>query len=202
MYATMPSFFDFLLRTSAEAVVLIGLILLIQKIAGQRISPRARHALWWLLVVRLLLPWLPQSTWSVYNLNPHQTAMTTPLAGTTQVVPSVEPTATAEVQATLNRSSDPKSQANIHAISPTPSQGSQGTRQTDMVPGPTPSSRNYEAVFGMGDQGRHGINWKTWCFLVWLAGSLYLVTRIGMNYLRFHLALRRGGDLSESATGR
>ena len=57
-------------RCSVEACALIGLILLAQFALRNRLSPRWRHALWLILLVKLALPWTPESRWSMYNLVP------------------------------------------------------------------------------------------------------------------------------------
>lgn len=62
--------FDWLLRTTWQAGVLVGLILLIQKVAGRRLGVRGRYWLWMLLLVRLAMPWTPHSGLSLYNLLP------------------------------------------------------------------------------------------------------------------------------------
>lgn len=53
---------------SLQACVLIVLILSVQKLLGDRLAPRWRHALWLLLLVRLALPWTPESRISAYNV--------------------------------------------------------------------------------------------------------------------------------------
>lgn len=56
--------------TSLKAGVLVIAILLIQLVAGSRLSPRWRHGLWMLLLVRLLLPWSPETSFSLYRAFP------------------------------------------------------------------------------------------------------------------------------------
>jgi bla regulator protein BlaR1 len=67
---------DWLLRASWQAGVLAVLILLIQWLAGSRLSARWRYNLWMLVVLRLVLPVLPATHWSVHNWVglPHKTA--------------------------------------------------------------------------------------------------------------------------------
>src|SRR5215471_6952084 len=55
----MESFFDWLLRTSWQAAVLALLVLAVQWIFQKRLSASWRHALWLLVLVRLLLPVSP-----------------------------------------------------------------------------------------------------------------------------------------------
>jgi len=62
--------FGWLLRTTLIASVVICLILLIQKILGGRLGPRWCHALWLVLLIRMILPWAPSSRISLFNLIP------------------------------------------------------------------------------------------------------------------------------------
>jgi len=55
-------------RTSFHASVLIALVWLIQRTGGKWLSPRSRYALGILVLVRLLLPAVPASPWSIFNL--------------------------------------------------------------------------------------------------------------------------------------
>jgi beta-lactamase regulating signal transducer with metallopeptidase domain len=60
---------DWLVRTSWQAGVLIVAVVAIQLLLGhKRLPPRWAYALWMLVVVRLLMPAVPQSPWSVFNL--------------------------------------------------------------------------------------------------------------------------------------
>lgn len=66
----LSGFFTWLVRTSLQASVLALLILGVQALVRERLAPRWRHAMWLLVVARLLLPWAPASRWSVFNLAP------------------------------------------------------------------------------------------------------------------------------------
>lgn len=57
-----------LVRSSLQIAVLVVLILLVQWTWGRRLSGRWRHALWLLVMIRLLVPWMPSSSVSVFNL--------------------------------------------------------------------------------------------------------------------------------------
>ena len=63
-------FFEWLLRTTLQASLLICLILLIQAVLGHRLAARWRYGLWLVLFVRMALPWAPQSHISIFNLLP------------------------------------------------------------------------------------------------------------------------------------
>ena len=72
MLESLSTWMPELLRTSAQGGVLVAMILAVQWAFGKRLSPAWRHALWGLLVVRLLLVWAPASPLSVYNLAPRE----------------------------------------------------------------------------------------------------------------------------------
>ncbi|MFC1762328.1 M56 family metallopeptidase [Planctomycetota bacterium] len=57
-------------RMSIQASILICLILFIRILLRDRLTIRWRYALWLLLLVRLSMPWAPQSPLSIYNLLP------------------------------------------------------------------------------------------------------------------------------------
>lgn len=50
------TFLDWLFRTSWQVAALVLLILALQRVLGNRLSPRWRYALWWIVVLRLALP--------------------------------------------------------------------------------------------------------------------------------------------------
>jgi beta-lactamase regulating signal transducer with metallopeptidase domain len=69
-FAQLSEIFGWLLRTSAYAGVLICLVLAVKAAAGGRLAARWHYIFWLLVVVRMMMPWLPQSTVSVLNLIP------------------------------------------------------------------------------------------------------------------------------------
>lgn len=67
-FQAIPGPYAGLLRISLQAAVVAGLIVIAHRLAGRRLTPRWRYALWWVFVARLMLPWTPESGWSVFNL--------------------------------------------------------------------------------------------------------------------------------------
>ncbi|MHC4207479.1 MAG: M56 family metallopeptidase [Planctomycetota bacterium] len=63
-------FFEWLLRTTLQASLMVCLILLLQRILRSRLGIRWHYSLWLLLLVRMSLPWAPQSRASLFNLIP------------------------------------------------------------------------------------------------------------------------------------
>jgi beta-lactamase regulating signal transducer with metallopeptidase domain len=62
--------FDWLLWTTVQAALLFCLILLVQLVLRSRLPIRWHYCLWLLLLIRLAIPWLPESRISVFNLVP------------------------------------------------------------------------------------------------------------------------------------
>ncbi|PHE68016.1 M56 family metallopeptidase [Bacillus wiedmannii] len=61
-------FFDWVIETSIMASILVGLILCVKILLRNKITPRWQYMLWMILIVRLLLPWSPDSSYSIYSL--------------------------------------------------------------------------------------------------------------------------------------
>lgn len=71
-------FFAWLWRASWQASVIIVLVLLAQWVLGRRLTPRWRHGLWLLVVLRLALPYSVQSPVSLFQwVKPHLAAVGT-----------------------------------------------------------------------------------------------------------------------------
>ena len=60
--------FDCFWRITWQASFLIGLILLIHWLLRDRLSARWRFTFWWLILIRLMLPVMPESAWSIFNI--------------------------------------------------------------------------------------------------------------------------------------
>jgi beta-lactamase regulating signal transducer with metallopeptidase domain len=69
-FAQLSEIFSRLLQTSAYAGVLVCLVLAVKAAAGGRLAARWHHLFWLLVVVRMIMPWLPQSKASVLNMIP------------------------------------------------------------------------------------------------------------------------------------
>ncbi|MCU4812826.1 M56 family metallopeptidase [Bacillus cereus] len=64
----LPMIFDWVIETSIMASILVGLILCIKVLLKKQLTPRWQYALWLILLVRLLLPWSPNSSFSMYSM--------------------------------------------------------------------------------------------------------------------------------------
>lgn len=77
-------------RASWQSITLVAVILLIQVSLGPRLPARWRHALWWIVVVKLLLPVVPSSPFSLFHFGflESPAALLTPRASTGAHSPS------------------------------------------------------------------------------------------------------------------
>ncbi|WP_242212610.1 M56 family metallopeptidase [Bacillus cereus group sp. BfR-BA-01383] len=64
----LPHFFNWLIETSLMASILVGFILCIKILFRNKLTPRWQYMLWIVLMIRLLLPWSPDSSYSIYSL--------------------------------------------------------------------------------------------------------------------------------------
>jgi len=69
---SMAALFDWVVRTSLQASVLVVVIVLCQRLLSPVLSARWRHALWLVLLARLAMPWAPGSPISLFNLIPRE----------------------------------------------------------------------------------------------------------------------------------
>ena len=67
---TLQPFLAWLVETTLVASAVICLILILQKLLGRRLGPRWSHALWLVLLLRMVLPWTPPSPVSLFSLVP------------------------------------------------------------------------------------------------------------------------------------
>ena len=64
----LSHFFEWLIETSLMASILVGFILCIKVLFRNQLTPRWQYMLWIVLMIRLLLPWSPDSSYSIYSL--------------------------------------------------------------------------------------------------------------------------------------
>lgn len=66
----MPGLVEWLIDASVQSSVLVLIVLLGQCVFRRWLTPGWRHALWWIVLGRLLIPVAPPSGWSLFNLVP------------------------------------------------------------------------------------------------------------------------------------
>ena len=64
----LAAFWPWLLKATLQGSLLVCLIVLIKMIFRERLPARWHYALWLVLLLRLALPWAPQSRISIYSL--------------------------------------------------------------------------------------------------------------------------------------
>lgn len=71
IHTYLSTLFDWLLETTIMASVLVGFILCVKVLLRNQLTARWHYALWLILIVRLLLPWSPDSSYSLYSILSH-----------------------------------------------------------------------------------------------------------------------------------
>ncbi len=94
----LPHFFDWLIETSLMASILVGFILCIKVLFRNKLTPRWQYMLWIVLMIRLLLPWPPDSSYSIYSLLSYSSSVSEVIQKNT---PSPENTVNDEMQHTV-----------------------------------------------------------------------------------------------------
>jgi beta-lactamase regulating signal transducer with metallopeptidase domain len=81
MTTTIFPLVAWLLQATAKGSVAILLVAIAQLLIGRRARARWRHALWLIVVLRLVVPVAPASAWSIFNVFPVHPAMQLQLRG-------------------------------------------------------------------------------------------------------------------------
>ncbi len=87
----LESVFGWLLEASWQASVLALMVLAVQWLFRSRLNPRWRYALWLLVLLRLMLPVLPESAWSLFQFAPQAPASFTVPVTEPLFLPAHEP---------------------------------------------------------------------------------------------------------------
>lgn len=172
-------FLSGLARLSAQAGVLVLLVLLVQGIFRRQLTPRWRCALWLLVFVRLLLPISPGSVMSIYNLARWNDAPTSaPGNSATLVAPPVMTHAMEAAPLPANLPLVTRQRVVTESVSPATDPATRMTANPALAtaaPAPEIIHRSWTAVL-------------FWC---WLAGALLLLAYVVISSVR--LAWRSRG---------
>lgn len=198
-------------RASWQAAVLIGLIVLLLRLLRRRLTPPWRHALWLLVLARLLLPATPATSWSLFNWLPSRVVS----------APGTEAPATASAPVVGPAGTEVTSGAN--AALRTPSPGGQEPRPVlppaaAPVPAPArfaptappavaaaPGPDGFVAPVLAGETAPRpdaptAVQTPLGMWLwpgVWLAGVLALAARVVLASVRFRRTLRGGCPVTD-----
>lgn len=88
MTAWIAGTFEWIWTTTIMASVLALLIFLAKIILKDRIKPRMFYLLWVMLIVRLVMPWTPESSFSMFNLVHLDSAANTTIPQTVRELPT------------------------------------------------------------------------------------------------------------------
>lgn len=167
-------YFEWLITNSIQAAVLVVVLWLVMLCLGKRLSPGWRHALWCLVLIRLIFPFSPESGLSIYNLRPW--------SGGAESIRSV---------------SRPWDSLGLAVIQPK-EVGKGGSRaEAPVLPGPRSSPGVPSAEVTGGSRLRpaelilHGIP------ALWLAGILILGTRLAVQSVRFHRRIKPAAPVAD-----
>jgi beta-lactamase regulating signal transducer with metallopeptidase domain/thiol-disulfide isomerase/thioredoxin/protocatechuate 3,4-dioxygenase beta subunit len=176
--------FSWVLQTSWPAAVLVLLVLIVQMIFRNKLSPAWRYGLWLLVVARLLMPVSPQSAISIFNLAkftrrqpvaapPAQSGMGAPAVPVPALPPQSSPPA--------GRAFHPSAAGNVSRTAWQPGDGRPAGAVSPMI-GPAHRSTNW---FGIASA-------------VWFAGVGLLVLRLAWANLRFRSRLARRVPIADT----
>lgn len=170
--------FDKLLQISWQASFLVLLILIVQWAFGTRLSAAWRFRLWWLLLIRLMLPISPPSPFSLFNVTGNRAEVTVEriihLPRST-IIQNFRSTEASGELADINNSRNSAVESASSGVASTPA-GSVPTRS--VFPG------------------------KSVLLSVWLLGGLVLGMRLVWKDLRFGRLLRRFPLIEDPAVNR
>ncbi|WP_274517656.1 M56 family metallopeptidase [Paenibacillus alvei] len=68
IHPTLLSVFGWVIRGSFMASILVVLVLILQFLLKNKLEARWKYLLWIPVAIRLLLPWAPESSLSLYNI--------------------------------------------------------------------------------------------------------------------------------------
>ena len=70
-YSEFQPFFDWLIKTSVQSSVIILIVLAVKLLLANKLTAKWHYLLWGLVIVRMVMPGGPQSSFSIYNLMPN-----------------------------------------------------------------------------------------------------------------------------------
>lgn len=181
-----------LVKSSAQAAVLVLVVLAVQWLFRRRLPAKWRHALWWLVVIRLLLPVTPSSGLSLFHwAGWPSNRMEQPLAAP---APARLPSGSAAVPlVTMVPSSavPTASELPVSALVAPPTPDGEQPRR-GLLPEPIPAARS-----AAGTPRSRGSSWPLALGWLWMAGVGVLAARLGFVVVRMRRALAEATPLAD-----
>ncbi|WP_433620622.1 M56 family metallopeptidase [Paenibacillus cellulositrophicus] len=167
----VSSFFGWVIRGSFMAFILIVLVLILQFLLRNKIGARWKYWLWLPVAIRLLLPWAPESSLSLYNV---------------LSLEAIAPGIHQQTQASSGwKEAGRISEATVHVERSTNPEASGTSEVPVFESGPV-----QEGVFWW--NGFKQIGFANTLMSVWLAGVLLFSAKTVCDQLRLKQALRTG----------
>ncbi|UHA73340.1 M56 family metallopeptidase [Paenibacillus sp. 481] len=180
-YECLLSFFGWVVRGSFMASILILLVLILQFIFKKNLEVRWKYLLWIPVAIRLLLPWAPESSFSLYNVFS--------VEGVVPVHQLQTQSSSASHNFWLGSGRNSEAAAQVEHSSDT--ETSNLIRETASVLGPShQSSTVWDIPFWW--SGFKQIGFINMLMLVWLLGVLIFAVKMGCDQFRLKQALRAG----------
>lgn len=157
--------FSLFVTASLASTVILLFLFLIRKLLHKRLSPKVTYMLWFLVLIKLLIPIAPQSAISLFNLMPQATPVEWMNSNPRNMLPAHSITSNSSKDAPSARSEEKQapSESNLSLAEQTVS--------TNVTPAVQEQTNAGEPV-GAGDQDE--LNWLTIVSWVWFGGFLIL----------------------------
>lgn len=185
--AQLQSLFDYGFETAVDLTVLVLALLLVQQVFGRWLSTRWRYALWSLLIVRLLMPTVPQfQGGSLFDWRP------APAVGamTLETTQAEANTGQASIQVKRAASQDVASKdADLTAAVGVEAQRPASTPILPPQEVQPPVSTSLAAE--QGDSGAISWGWRSWILALWAVGTCLSLAFLLIQEIRFRRRLHR-----------
>ncbi|OPA73642.1 peptidase M56 [Paenibacillus selenitireducens] len=183
LHESLLSFFGWVIRGSFMAGILVILVLILQFLIKNKLEARWKYLLWLPVAIRLLLPWAPESSLSLYNVLSLETIM----PGIHQQIQS--PSVWGELWGGFGR----RSETATHLGSSFNPGKSVMVGIAEVSPPPHESGTEQGSHFIW--NGMKSMSFTHMLMLVWLAGVLLLAAKTVYDQLRLKQALRAGRSI-------
>lgn len=160
-----------LLESSWQAGLLALLVLAVQRLFRPQLSPAWRHALWWIVLGRLLIPVPPASPWSLFNLLPQPRNPVQPQSASLLTAKGWEPAAAPGFQPLLAIAPETTARGTHLVLTDRPE-----ATGSDQAPGPAWSLMRQDLGSILAG--------------IWTTGTLLLLGRLGLQNLLFARRVR------------